>query len=136
MTPVLLALASLTPGDGGPGGETPRAPVVARFPGAWEGTTEGPTFGALPADLRGDMLRIFGRPGVVTVFYRVRIANERALTLVGGDGRAWPGLYRLEGARLLICTAAFPNVPPPDGIRADHLYELVTLHSAKPARKP
>ena len=47
MTPLLLTLASLTPGDGGPGGTGAREAVAVAgeqllpFEGTWEGTWEG-----------------------------------------------------------------------------------------------
>jgi hypothetical protein len=38
MTPLLLTLASLTPGDGGPGGGAAREPVAVDFGGVWDVT--------------------------------------------------------------------------------------------------
>jgi hypothetical protein len=43
MAGIVLALAGLTPGDGGPGIGAARAPVEVSFVGKWEGTLQVPT---------------------------------------------------------------------------------------------
>ena len=97
MTPLLLTLASLTPGDGGPGGGAARAPVevAAVKLEEFEGVIRLPGGPPLKARLeQGDLC--VSHPAGCTYFLRCTLSRDEA----GGFRLEWAGsVFRGAAAR-------------------------------------
>ena len=96
MTPLLLTLASLTPGDGGPVGGAARAPVEAAVKlDTFEGFLRLPGGPPLKARLeQGDLCVSY--PAGCTVFFRCTLSRDEA----GGFRLEWAGsVFRGAAAR-------------------------------------
>ncbi len=103
-TEIGLALAALTPGDGGVGVGAAREPLARRFAGEWEGEW---CFGSQEgrAELRDGRLRIYA--GRLPQTFDVVLESRRALRLTNGRDFKCAGAWRADGERLTI------SVTPP-----------------------
>jgi hypothetical protein len=128
MTGVVLALAGLTCGDGGPGMGAARESLARSFAGLWEGawcfrSQEG------RAELRDGRLHIYEDSEAQT--FETTIDGRRGLRMTDGRGCNWAGTFRLEGDRITILVRPTFPLPCCPGDRALR----ITLKSAAP-RKP
>ena len=137
MTGIVLALAGLTCGDGGPGAGGATAPVAAGISGEWEGRWASNHGATYAADLRGGVLRVYS-PDRSTRFTlrvigegrgRVRMTDPRR------DDWMWFGVYKVEGPCLILCSGARLGDPRPAWFRVGTDSDLFTLRPAAP-RKP
>ncbi|HZY88260.1 MAG TPA: hypothetical protein VFE78_25715 [Gemmataceae bacterium] len=135
MTSIVLALAGLTAGDGGPG--TGAATAQAEFnplAGSWVGTWRWSLTGATGrAELRGGVVRTFDSNGRLR-FAVVVVREDGGRLRLRDDSGVWPGIYRLDGGRLVICAADVTNIPRPNRFDAPN----TNLFTFRPAarRKP
>ncbi len=130
MTGVVLALAGLTCGDGGPGTGAPDARVLANpLAGSWVGTWRSRTGATYRAELREGVVRAFEANGRVRFAFRVVWEGDGRLRVTGGGERVWPGIYRLDGGRLVLCSASGYPAPRPGSFFAPDT-DLFTLRPA------
>jgi hypothetical protein len=135
MAGVVLALAGLTCGDGGPGTGAAAAPAVVNpLCGEWAGTWRSRSGKVYAAELRGGVARAFDPDGSVRFALRVVWEGDGLLRVTDGQSYDWPGIYRLEGGCLVICSAAGHSEPRPKSFSAPHT-DLFTLLPSGP-RKP
>jgi hypothetical protein len=103
MMPLLLTLASLTPGDGGPGGGAAREPVAVavKLGEGFKGFLRLPGGPLWPVELDGTVLRPAGRR-VGPAFYpcSLRLEGEDRFRLTWGV--AFTGTVRREGGRIVL----------------------------------
>jgi hypothetical protein len=116
MIEMVLVLAGLAAGDGGPGTGAAAAKVTETlrldFARDWEGTVQAPRNDPMPVRLSGGRLTYFrdGRP-VVTNPFTVKLA--RGGLVLGEEGIVrFHGICKVEGGRVLICVN-FINLPRP-----------------------
>jgi hypothetical protein len=103
MTPLLLTLASLTPGDGGPGGRAAREPVEAavKLAEGFKGFLQLPGGPLCPVELMRGGLHIAGPRGVSTLLgCSLRREGCQRFRLSWGDD--FTGTIRRDGARLVL----------------------------------
>jgi hypothetical protein len=141
MTGIVLALAGLTCGDGGPGTSAATEPVsvnaelLLRFEGTWEGTWEGYAGDkrfCFPVTVKGDKISLEDeRPGDGSPF-AVTLEGRGAIRL-RILGETHPGIYRPDRGRLLICVGVANHRPT--AFMAAPGSDLFTLRPAIP-RKP
>jgi hypothetical protein len=134
MTGIVLALAGLACGDGGPGTGAARAPVVVRFEGRWVGTFRSWRLD-YPAELTGGELHITERRGGGTgppAPFALTAESERWVRVRWGKETRL-GIYKWERGHVVICFGARNGQRPEsfDGFRNF----LLTLKPAAP-RKP
>jgi hypothetical protein len=138
MTGVVLALAGLACGDGGPGTGAERALVAVSLDGDWEGTWDIGNGRPYRVVMRGRRLRFAGDDNDV---YRV---TSRSVPDGGAEG--WitmenhyrgvlvtgRGIYKAESGRLLICVTFWSSEPRPALFEITKNTILVTLRPAPP----
>jgi hypothetical protein len=126
---VVLALATLTPGDGRMGVGAAREPLARGFAGEWEGEW---CFGSQEgrAELRDGRLRIYA--GRLPQTFEVNIEGRGALRMTNGRDFNCAGAWREEGERLTISVT--PTFSWPCRASGNRTI-LVTLKPAAP-RKP
>ncbi len=136
MTGVVLALAGLACGDGGPGAGAAWAPAAVNpFACELEGTWQSRygdlgkvrlAGGVLETDLYGAWMKcgcVLSDEGSGRVGVRWRSADT------------YPGIYKREGDRLVICVPVKLDGGRPASFRAGPQVDLFTLRPAAP-RKP
>ena len=145
MAGIVLALAGLTCGDGGPGLGAAQAPVAlpffsgpafpGRWAGAWEGTDWRGAKEARTVELAGGVLRTVSAGDIETQSHDVKVAVEGAgaLRMTIWSDVYHPAIYRYEGGRLVICVSEGRGRPV--AFRAGRRTVLLTLRPAAP-RKP
>jgi hypothetical protein len=132
MTGLVLALATLSAGDGGPRSLGASEPVAVSLAGCWEGTWENCLSGTSRVDLRGGVLRTFRSDGAVTHTDRLVLDGRGAARLESAAGTTLLGVYRLEGRRLVVRLVYRDGRPPPRWTRSHRDCFLVTLRPARP----
>jgi hypothetical protein len=126
MTGIVLALASLTAGDGGPGMGAAIAPVTPSLDGDLEERWEG----GGRAELRHGALKLYGPRENVLLTYSMRIDGEGTVRVTDWQGRSWKGIYRLAGRHLLICWNLSPDRPSPVRPQTGYGQWLIRLRPA------
>jgi hypothetical protein len=141
MTGLVLALAGLTCGDGGPRAGAATARVTAGLDGEWSGTWDnGNGTPPLRVRLRRGVIRFSCDEITIRVTAQPSPGRhaEGVVRAVVDDGRGatavW-GIFEAEPGRLLICIACRPGAPPATFKPVPNSTALITL---KPAaqRKP
>jgi hypothetical protein len=137
MTGIVLALAGLTCGDGGPGMGAAREPVTASSDGSWEGPWKNGENTTLRVEMKDgsfdmilagfDIWKVSGRPspagrgrGTVEMVDRARLTFR--------------GIYKAEPGILLICVNNHPDGTPPTSFQDAITTRIIILRPA--ARKP
>jgi hypothetical protein len=132
MTGVVLALAGLTCGDGGPGMGPAREPVKASSDGSWEGSWQNGgnktlkvvmkdgAFDMILAGLDFDIQHVSGRPS--------RAGSRKGTVEMMDQARfIFRGIYKAEPGRLLICVNNHPGGPPPTSFQKSITTRLIIL---------
>jgi hypothetical protein len=131
MTGIVLALAGLVAGDGGPGTGAATAPAEVGFNAEWTGTWENLWWSdPCRADLRDGVLRVFDSVEGVQLTGRIRIDGRGTVRALDPWGRSILGIYKIEGRRLIICIGVIVDLPRPTRFRAESDTHLLTLHPA------
>jgi hypothetical protein len=111
MTGIILALAGLTCGDGGPGMGVARAPVAVNFDGNWQGTLHTPRGNIIPIRLgRGTLALIEGR---ITRFpFVVKVTGASTFRVTGFRPHPCEGIYRFQAGEAILCFGLEPGLRP------------------------
>jgi hypothetical protein len=140
MTGIILALAGLASGDGGPGMGAAAAPVAVGLGGDWTGAWEIGHGEPLRVQMRQGVISWLGQKSVVQLKFRRGPDRDAGTLAAVMSGDKWSvlgqGIYRAEPGRLLICVDFLHGEPPPSAFRpVSGRTALITL---KPAalRKP
>jgi hypothetical protein len=135
MTALVLALAGLAAGDGGPGTGAATAPLTdpQRLVSSrdWEGTVQ---LGRATISLRlrrGEVTTFFPRWQSTAPFALILLPGGLAAGHWGGD--RFHGTYKVQGGRLFVCVAPVGEPCPTTCTARDGI--LFTLKPAVP-RKP
>jgi hypothetical protein len=140
MAGIVLALAALTCGNGGPGMGAAREATAIVFPaGEWEGTWEhqqyqGPEVSTFQVRITGGecLLMPEGRSfGGHCSF----VADGPRRVLVKFADSTCRGIWKWERGRVVVCIAAKAGSDRPKSFHLGHNAELITLRPAAP-RKP
>jgi hypothetical protein len=106
MTGIVLALAGLSAGDGGPGMEAAKAPAVFSLHGHWRGHRVEEDLSVSTVTVWEDFLLLYTARAVM-YGYRYTFNSDR-----WGEGRfRWadshlrPAIYKLEGDRFFLCVS-------------------------------
>jgi hypothetical protein len=130
-TGVVLALAGLACGDGGPGMGAATARAAPALTGEWEGHPvlwfwfDGPPVGYIAVEL----VAVLGPSRVV-----IYSTNERGAVCAAVDGRPCLGLCEMSAGCVLLCVGAAPGAWP-HKVGPEDRTETYVLKPAAP-RKP
>jgi hypothetical protein len=145
MAGIVLALAVLTCGDGGPGLGAAKAPVAlpffsgcafsGRWVGMWEGTGWQGARDVRTVELADGVLRTVTADGVGIRYDGVKVTVEGAgaLRMTIWSDVYHPAIYRYDCGRLVICVSE--GGKRPEAFQAGRRTVLLTLRPAAP-RKP
>ena len=129
MAGIVLALAGLTAGDGGPGTGAARAPVAASFGGWWEGSFHTADWCNIPTRFEG---RVWVSAEGKCTLSRCEIeVNPGGAFTARMMFRPRPCLCRFRGAGITLCFDERPGRLP-GAFRAGPHTILLTLSPAAP----
>jgi hypothetical protein len=128
MTPLLLTLASLTPGDGGPGGGAAREAVAVMLGDGFKGFIQGPDGPPCPAELRDGDLKV-EHESTATTFHRISLTPDgESHFRMTWFGNVYKGAVGRQG-RHVVLTLEHPTVKAARG--RDRLENLFCIRPRK-----
>jgi len=132
MTPLLLTLASLTPGDGGPGGGAAREAVAWKLGEGFSGYLRLPAGPLREVRLRDRMLEVSGRWGE-SGFFAPSLAPDGAGRFRLAYGReVVKGTVRHDGGKIVLTVDPPPLTPEPGAILLRRLVDILEAAPPKP----
>jgi hypothetical protein len=134
MTGIVLALAGLTAGDGGPGAGAATAPLQVAFRGVLIGTLEWVGGGSADCVLYNGVLRYpaLGSCQLRTCALLLKSGGRGRVVL---DGEAREAIYKLERDQVVICAAWEAGGPRPRGFGTERGTFVLTIRLGEAYRR-
>jgi hypothetical protein len=134
MTGLVLALAGLTCGDGGPGTGAAHAPLTINLEGEWEGSCSTWDTAPFPILVRGGRVHVWKERGLQPLTWTVAARVDGKAAWRWEPAPPCPGICKLERGHLYICCHVHPKGPRPASFWVGPTHILFVLKPASPRK--